>query len=211
MRPGQRIARKAAHPIRNFCEKLKSGSMCLKGFPLILQLMAFKNISSLPSLLKLSDEKPTLIQTHRVKLPKQPPLQMDDILRAEHDPKLVVNPIFSFEPLDDEGWAEWDDESKDAKVKFMVDRIDKGDTFSKHEWPGGDSSLPLVVVKPTKLVGYTKQATARRPAKGKSASMTPPAFSSKSRTNRRIKTRQLHINADAPHEYEEQNAWLLSQ
>ncbi|CAH2065388.1 unnamed protein product, partial [Thlaspi arvense] len=46
LRPGKRISAKCSDPIHTFCEKLKSGSMCLKGFPLILQLLAFNNISS---------------------------------------------------------------------------------------------------------------------------------------------------------------------
>ncbi|CAH2079484.1 unnamed protein product, partial [Thlaspi arvense] len=194
----KRVAGKSEDPIGTLCEKLKTGSMRLQGFPLILQFLAFKCIPSLKSLLKLSDEMPTLMQTLGEELPKQPPIQMDDIIRVENNPKLVVTSTLSLEALVDDGWGDWDDESKDAKVKYMVDRIDDGEKFAKSDWPGGDSSLPLLVVKPVKPVGFTKHVSARRPNKGKLAKITPPASSTKNPTARRLKNTQLYINAITP-------------
>ncbi|EOA14991.1 hypothetical protein CARUB_v10028340mg, partial [Capsella rubella] len=158
----------------------KQKSFRLQGFPLSLQLLAYRNISGLLDKIPGSADPRTFLDWHSVGIPKNN-LALSDVLVLENSPmvsflqsplhvslltlvlnhvdtnfcsisgflQLTVSPFIHIESQE-EGWGEWDDEVKDKRICYMVSQIEQSHIFTKTEWPGGDTSLPLMSVSEKK-------------------------------------------------------------
>lgn len=62
---------KSEDPILVFTQQLQQQTICLKGFPLALQLLAFRNISGLVNIIPDDDPGRTILLWESVTLPKQ--------------------------------------------------------------------------------------------------------------------------------------------
>ncbi|CAH2060386.1 unnamed protein product [Thlaspi arvense] len=137
-------------PNKVFCDQLLTGSMRVMGFPLILQMVAYRAIPLLAAKLpNISDETP-LLEISSEDISRHRPISMDDIIEVENDPKLIVQPMIEVgekgEPAE-EGWGKWDDEVRDRRVKYLKRKLKEGHVFGKGEWWGGNDTEPLIVVK----------------------------------------------------------------
>ncbi|CAH2060625.1 unnamed protein product, partial [Thlaspi arvense] len=137
-------------PNKVFCDQLLTGSMRVTGFPLILQMVAYRAIPLLAAKLpNISDETP-LLEISGEDIPRHRRISMDDIIEVENDPKLIVQPMIEVgekrEPAE-EGWGKWDDEVRDRRVKYLKRKLKEGYVFGKGEWWGGNDTQPLIVVK----------------------------------------------------------------
>ncbi|EOA22801.1 hypothetical protein CARUB_v10003519mg, partial [Capsella rubella] len=112
--------------------KLQYKSFRLQGFPLALQLVAYRNIPYLLDKIPGSADPCTFLDWFPVGIPKNN-LPLTDVLSIEHSTKPP-----------EEGWGEWDDEVKDKKISFLISQIQDSHIFTKNDWPGGDCSLPLI-------------------------------------------------------------------
>ncbi|KAF3529258.1 hypothetical protein DY000_02039018 [Brassica cretica] len=70
-------------------------------------------------------------------------LGLVDVLDAEHDPKLTVQPMYKPGKDKEDGWGEFDSEIFDRKVAYMVGLVKTGHKFSIGEWVGGDADEPM--------------------------------------------------------------------
>ncbi|WZZ26196.1 hypothetical protein YC2023_009597 [Brassica napus] len=142
MIPPVKVIGKCDDPNGVFCRKLRQETKVLAGFSWALQLWAFEAIPGLLARLGGNDEQ-TLLTYDGDKLPQHTGLGLVDVLDAEHDPKLTVQPMY--EPGEDkeDGWGEFDSEIFDRKVAYMVGLVKAWHKFSKGEWVGGDADEPL--------------------------------------------------------------------
>ncbi|CAH2065393.1 unnamed protein product [Thlaspi arvense] len=75
-------------PNKVFCDQLLTGLMRVTGFPLILQIIAYRAIPLLAAKLpNISDETP-LLEIRNEDSPRHRPISMDDIIEVENDPKV---------------------------------------------------------------------------------------------------------------------------
>ncbi|CAH2065628.1 unnamed protein product [Thlaspi arvense] len=132
--------------VQTFRQQLSVGSMRVCGFALALQLLAFEVIPGLREKLKDGGEFPILIDHPDDRIPRHWSLRLEAVREVEADS--AVCPLLNVHPAEDEGWGEWDDESKDGRVKYLIRKIKDGHGFTKPGWPGGDTRFPLKVVVP---------------------------------------------------------------
>ncbi|EOA12360.1 hypothetical protein CARUB_v10016512mg, partial [Capsella rubella] len=135
---------KATDPVNTFTDQLQQKTFRLNGFPLSLQLLAYRNISGLLDKIPGSNDPRTFLEWDSVGIPKNN-LPLTDVHALERASHVSVAPYSNVDPPV-EGWGEFDDEVKDRKISYMVSLIDEGHEFNKLEWPGGDSSLPTIVI-----------------------------------------------------------------
>ncbi|KFK26982.1 hypothetical protein AALP_AA8G318900 [Arabis alpina] len=168
MRPPMLDIEKCVDPVEFFCSKLKQHSVRLQGFPLVLQLMAYKAIPLLLRNVPNANDGKTFMDASFVGIPKLTTFAMSDILAVEHDPELTVMTII---PLGDlrscnDGWGEWNDEDRDKNVLYMEGLIRGGHTYKKEEWPGGFAGLNVVDVDEKSAVVEHERHVVNRKATG---------------------------------------------
>ncbi|KAL0846639.1 hypothetical protein Bca101_019885 [Brassica carinata] len=132
MIPGKKILGKCDDPNGEFCSKLRQKTKKMFGLPLALQLLL--------SRLGGNDEL-KLIDCER--LPQHTGLNLVDVLEAEHNPELIVQPMMEVGPEKQDGWGVWDDEINDRRVNYMVGLLEGGHKFKKAVWGGGDAQEVL--------------------------------------------------------------------
>ncbi|KAJ4902575.1 hypothetical protein Rs2_16526 [Raphanus sativus] len=108
----------------------------MSGFPLALQLVVYELIPVLSGRLGGTDEV-KIIDCEA--LPQRKGLKLWDVLEAENDPQLMVEPMMDVPGDMPEGWGVWDDEIADRTVAYMVRRLCGGQQFLKSAWRGGDA------------------------------------------------------------------------
>ncbi|KAG2323017.1 hypothetical protein Bca52824_016230 [Brassica carinata] len=140
MIPGKKILGKCDDPNGEFCSKLRQKKKKMSGLPLALQLVVYEAIPQLLSRLGGNDEL-KLIDCER--LPQHTGLNLVDVLEAEHNPELIVQPMMEVGPEKQDGWGVWDDEINDRRVNYMVGLLEGGHKFKKAVWGGGDAQEVL--------------------------------------------------------------------
>ncbi|KAL0813987.1 hypothetical protein Bca101_070430 [Brassica carinata] len=169
MIPPAKVIGKCDDPNGVFCRKLRQETKVLAGFPWALQLWAFEAIPGLIARLGGNDEQ-TLLTYDGEKLPQHTGLGLVDVLHAEHDPKLTVQPMYEPGGDKEDGWGEFDCEILDRKVAYMVGLVKAGHKFSKGKWVGGDAEEPIYNHEEA-----TKDKK-RKPSRGPSIEQEGPAL-----------------------------------
>ncbi|CAG7874433.1 unnamed protein product, partial [Brassica rapa] len=144
LKPRRKVMGKCEDPIVDFCNQLRQKTIKTVGFPLALQLVAFRSI---PQLLELAagEDTITVLNYPGSSLPKHAGLTEAAVRKAEHNPALTVKPMLVATGNHEDRWALWDDENYDKRVNSMVGLIERGHVFTKAEWLGGDAGDPLFV------------------------------------------------------------------
>ncbi|CDY07501.1 BnaC06g15630D [Brassica napus] len=124
MIPPAKVIGKCDDPNGVFCRKLRQETKVLAGFPWALQLWAFEVIPGLIARLGGKDEQ-TLLTYGGEKLPQHTGLGLVDVLHAEHDPKVTVQPMYEPGGDKEDGWGEFDCEILDRKVASDEDGDDQ--------------------------------------------------------------------------------------
>ncbi|XP_024015859.1 uncharacterized protein LOC18025466 [Eutrema salsugineum] len=153
-------------PVQLFCKQLQQKSIKLNGFPLVLQLLAFRAIPLFLSKLPDPCDALRIIDLTTEGFPNNAAVTLNDVLDSEIDCNLVVNPMIDPPPSVDDGSGEWDDEVRDRKVEYMLKLIEQNHVFVKQNWLGGDASCPLIVHEPFHTKGSHKKHIINR-RKGK--------------------------------------------
>ncbi|KAG2248131.1 hypothetical protein Bca52824_087759 [Brassica carinata] len=136
MIPPVKMIGKCDDPNGVFCRKLRLETKVLAGFPWALQLWAFEAILALLARLWPGNDEQTLLTYDGDKLPQHTGLGLVDVLDAEHDPKLTVQPMYKPWKDKEDGWGEFD-------MAYMVGLVKTGHKFSRGEWVGGDADEPM--------------------------------------------------------------------
>lgn len=90
---------------------------------------------------------------------------------------------------------DWDDEVKDKRVDYLLDKVSKGYRFSKREWPGGDCSAKLIgVIKQKASIAKKKPVKPRSKKKNLAVEKNPS--SSKRRRSARHSKRFDQLSRD---------------
>ncbi|CAN6817454.1 unnamed protein product [Brassica oleracea] len=122
---------------------LKQETLHLKGFPLVLQLVAFRAILKLLSIIPAPRSSLTIMELEEDHLPDHPSININDVLTIEAEENLSVT-IIPIERQTDPGWGVWPDIVNDERLAYMEELIADKRPFKKWMWPGGDTSLPLI-------------------------------------------------------------------
>ncbi|KAF3526010.1 hypothetical protein F2Q69_00050399 [Brassica cretica] len=146
MKPGPKEMGKCEDPNGDLCKMLRQKTIRILGFPLALQLVAFELI---PQLLKQArgDDSITLLTFPGQVLPQHAGLNVVDLRKAEHNPRLAVLSMMEISGTHDDRWAAWDNEKYDKKVDNLLGLIKSGHVFSKGDWGGGDGGEPIFVYR----------------------------------------------------------------
>ncbi|ESQ30769.1 hypothetical protein EUTSA_v10012362mg [Eutrema salsugineum] len=134
--------------VQIFCKQLKQKSIKLNGFPLALQLLAFRAIPGLLENLPDPSDRLRIIDPTSEGFPNNSAVTLNDVLDSEIYCNLAVNPLIESPSNRDVGVGEWDDKIRDRKVDYMLNLINQNQPFVKDEWLGGDSSCPRIVHQP---------------------------------------------------------------
>ncbi|KAL0854041.1 hypothetical protein Bca101_059193 [Brassica carinata] len=137
---GKRIMGKCDDPNGKFCSKLRQKTKKMAGLPLALQLVAYESIPLLLARLGGTDEL-KLIDCER--LPQYTGLNLVDVLEAEHNPELVVQPMMEIGSEKPYIWGKWDDEINDRRVTYVLGLTESGHKFKKTLWWDGDAKEVL--------------------------------------------------------------------
>ncbi|XP_024006494.1 uncharacterized protein LOC18010478 [Eutrema salsugineum] len=132
-----------------FRQQMPQATFKLQGFPLALQLVAFRACPLLPSKLPKDSDHPTLLEWTTVPFSKGNALSHSDVIEIEFSDALVVHPLIPVDQPHTEGWGDWDDEVKDKKVDHLELLVKQGHVFHKSNWHGGDSTEALTTHNPT--------------------------------------------------------------
>ncbi|EFH41836.1 hypothetical protein ARALYDRAFT_917619 [Arabidopsis lyrata subsp. lyrata] len=116
--------------------KLRKSSIAIHGFPLAIQLFAFKYIPLLLKYLPHAGEEFNFLDQVIPRLPKCKSYHSSNILHVEYSRQLFVLPPASGDA------AFLASPHCDPKVKQLEGLIASTFNFDKSIWPGGDSSLP---------------------------------------------------------------------
>lgn len=154
-------------PVGTLVEVLKQTSYRLTGFPLALQLVAFRAMPLLLNKIPAPPNALTLADMTEGHLPQHSSLSLSDFLSAEADPLVsalspyvflfpgFTNSIY-FMPLQLQVTAlietpqpptSFPNEPTDERVQYMETLIEQKHKFHTWEWPGGDVSEPLTTVQ----------------------------------------------------------------
>ncbi|KAG2321993.1 hypothetical protein Bca52824_015206 [Brassica carinata] len=133
-------------PVGMLVSKLKQKIFRLTGFPLALQLLAFRAVPTLLPKRLTPSHVQTIMDVTEPDIPLQNSIEINEILLVEDSSSTRVSPRIPVIRGPQPGWGEWSDENIDEKVKYMEQLISNNYTFAKSMWPGGDSSEPLHVV-----------------------------------------------------------------
>ncbi|KAF3543495.1 hypothetical protein DY000_02008997 [Brassica cretica] len=132
------------------------------GFPLALQLVAFRCVPRLASFVG-GDDSVTIMDYPEKAMPLHAGLSVAHIRKAEHDPLLIVEPMMEISGDHDDRWGLWDDETYDKKVDYMVQLLKNGHIFVKENWLGGDALDPLFVYEQKPKTRKRKKNVAAEP------------------------------------------------
>ncbi|KAL0838119.1 hypothetical protein Bca101_090009 [Brassica carinata] len=142
-------------PVGLLVEKLKQETFRLTGFPLALQLLAFRTIPMLQSKIPAPIHELTIMDLSEPNLPSHPSVDLNEVLLVEENPDVTVSllqlVVTSTIPLvrgPQPGWGVWSDGQTDGKVSYMEQLIANKHCFDKAMWPGGDCSEPLYIPTP---------------------------------------------------------------
>ena len=72
-------------------QKLKQSSFCLTGFPLALQLLAFRAIPMLQSKIPAPPNELTIMELTEPNLPSHPSIELDSVLQVEVNPSVSIS------------------------------------------------------------------------------------------------------------------------
>ena len=154
-------------PVGTLVDVLKQTSYRLTGFPLALQLVAFRAMPLLLNKIPAPPNALTLADMTEGHLPQHSSLSLSDFLSAEADPLVsalspyvflfpgFTNSIY-FMPLQLQVTAlietpqpptSFPNEPADERVQYMETLIEQKHKFHTWEWPGGDVSEPLTTVQ----------------------------------------------------------------
>ncbi|KAF3537077.1 hypothetical protein F2Q69_00025318 [Brassica cretica] len=139
---------------------LKQRSFRLQGFPLSLQLVAFRAIPLLLDYIPAPLNNLTLMDLEDGTLPQHKSINAIHIRRVEFDPNLVVTPIIPIESEPQPGWGLFPDDAKDDSVIYLEQLIAGQHSFNKHMWHGGVTSEPII--KKPKIRVKKKAATIKQ-------------------------------------------------
>ncbi|CAA7057505.1 unnamed protein product [Microthlaspi erraticum] len=162
MKPGVRIFGESEDPVESYRDKLKGGTYRLTGFPLALQLLAFRLVPNLLRKLREPQEQPTMLAIVGPAIPIKGYISQNSVLLAESDPNLVVTPLLPIEDFDIAAVAQWRDEQVDSRVEYLKNLIGGGHQFQKQEWPGGEEKLPILTPKQPKSRRMPNKSIVRR-------------------------------------------------
>ncbi|KAH0874661.1 hypothetical protein HID58_072023 [Brassica napus] len=116
----------------------------LQGFPLTLQLVAFRAIPHLLSFIPAQPDQRTLMDLEDGYLPQHNFINSLNIRRVEFSSDLAVSPIIPIESQPQSGWREWSNDPNDDCVIYMEQLIVDHFTFKKGMWPAGVTTEPLL-------------------------------------------------------------------
>ncbi|CAN7140061.1 unnamed protein product, partial [Brassica rapa subsp. narinosa] len=179
-------------------QKLKQSSFRLTGFPLALQLLAFRAIPMLQSKIPAPSNELTIMELTEPNLPSHPSIELDSVLQVEVNPSLLVTPIIPIARGPQPGWGVWPNVEVDEKVGYMEQLIANNHQFTKSMWPGGDCSEPVFIVTPPPVQPEHKKHTV--PRKRKDSKLKPRKCSKKraSTTSQRRITRLFAASSSTP-------------
>ncbi|XP_013632993.1 PREDICTED: uncharacterized protein LOC106338600 [Brassica oleracea var. oleracea] len=119
MKPPKFVPKKCEDPVATLVKKLKQRSFRLQGFPLSLQLVAFRAIPQLLDYIPAPLNNLTVMDLEDGNLPQHKSINAIHIRRVEFDPNLVVTPIIPIESQPQPGWGLFPDDVKDDSVIYL--------------------------------------------------------------------------------------------
>ncbi|KAF3558033.1 hypothetical protein F2Q69_00013809 [Brassica cretica] len=154
MKPPKFVPIKCEDPVATLVRKLKQFSFRLQGFPLSLQLVAFRAIPQLMDYIPAPSNSLTVMDLEDGLLPvfyHNTPQSLPSTSDAWNLPPIQPLP----------GWGVWPNDVKEDSVVYLEQLIADQHPFNKQMWPGGATSEPLIM-KPKNRVkkkfGTIKQA-----------------------------------------------------
>nr|VDD53645.1 unnamed protein product [Brassica oleracea] len=105
MKPPSFVPKKCEDPVATLVKTLKQRSFRLQGFPLSLQLVAFRAIPLLLDYIPAPLNNLTLMDLEDGTLPQHKSINAIHIRRVEFDPNLVVTPFIPIESEPQPGWG----------------------------------------------------------------------------------------------------------
>ncbi|CAF2098582.1 unnamed protein product [Brassica napus] len=105
MKPLNFVPKKCEDPVATLVKTLKQRSFRLQGFPLSLQLVAFRAIPQLLDYIPAPLNNLTVMDLEDGTLPQHKSINAIHIRRVEFDPNLVVTPIIPIENQPQPGWG----------------------------------------------------------------------------------------------------------
>ncbi|CDY32792.1 BnaA10g10570D [Brassica napus] len=105
MKPPKFVPKKCEDPVATLVKTLKQRSYRLQGFPLSLQLVAFRAIPLLLDYIPAPSNNLTVMDLEDGTLPQHKSINAIHIRRVEFDPNLVVTPIIPIESQPQPGWG----------------------------------------------------------------------------------------------------------
>ncbi|CAG7909475.1 unnamed protein product [Brassica rapa] len=140
--------------------RLKQQSTACYGFPLVLQLFAFKAIPSLLEKILEPNKTTSFLQEPEGCDSTNALLNFEDILLVETQREVIV----TYSIPDEGGDPKWKKEIIDPRIDNLVRRMWEGHEFNATYFRGGDSSLPpLKAAEKAEGVGVTKKC--QKPSK----------------------------------------------
>ncbi|KAG2328584.1 hypothetical protein Bca52824_011312 [Brassica carinata] len=118
--------------------RLKQQSTACYGFPLVLQLFAFKAIPSLLEKIPEPNKTTTFLEEPEGCDSTNTLLNFEDILLVETQAEVIVTYSIS----DEGGDPKWEKEVIDPRINNLVRGMREGHEFKATDFRGGDSSLP---------------------------------------------------------------------
>ncbi|CAN7138943.1 unnamed protein product [Brassica rapa subsp. narinosa] len=144
MKPPKPAPPKIKDPIAWLVHKLKQRSFRLQGFPLTLQLVAFRAIPQLLHFIPAPIDNRTLMDLEDGYLPQHGSINFLDIRRVEFSSNLAVSPVIAIENQSEPDWGDWPNQTKDDRLMYLEHLISEKYTFNKAMWPGGVTTEPLL-------------------------------------------------------------------
>ncbi|KAJ4881163.1 DUF1985 domain-containing protein [Raphanus sativus] len=117
--------------------RLKQQSTACYGFPLALQLFAFKVIPSLLDKIPEPDKMTTFLEEPEGCDSTNPLLNFEDILLVETQTEVIV----TYSIPDEGGDPKWKKQVVDPRIDNLVRKMREGHEFKATDFRGGDSSL----------------------------------------------------------------------
>ncbi|KAH0934599.1 hypothetical protein HID58_011716 [Brassica napus] len=178
----------AENPVAALAQILQQTTYRLTGFPLALQLVAFKAIPLLAAKIPAPHYTLKLLDLEEGHLPPHGSIHLEDFLTVEVNPQtLTVCPmqlsVTSLIPLSPNA-PSWGGETYDERVCYMENLIACGNKFKPTDWPGGDTSNPEFFFSPAVQTVHRKQTVPRKHAL--KVNKAPTKGPSSSRKQRRI-------------------------
>ncbi|CAN7110831.1 unnamed protein product [Brassica rapa subsp. narinosa] len=134
--------------------RLKQQSTACYGFPLALQLFAFKAIPSLLEKIPEPNKTTSFLQEPEGCDSTNALLNFEDILLVETQREVIV----TYSIPDEGGDPKWKKEVLDPRIDNLVRRMREGHEFKATDFRGGDSSLPpLKAAEKAEGVGVKKK------------------------------------------------------